>query len=190
MTPTLAMVTSNPDKLAEAERVLAPLGIRLEGVQLELVEPMVEEMSAIVRAKASQAAAALGRPLLVDEAGLFLDAYAGFPGPFTKHVMRALGYGGLARLTAGGAELGEMRALVAYWEPGGTIEIFEGRCRGRVLAEPVGAPRAATPLSRVFVPEGFTQPLALLDGDALLRTSHRARALREALLRLGPYRSQ
>jgi len=177
MTSTLTMVTTNADKLAEAARFLGPLGIRVEGVKLDLVEPMEQEMSTIVRSKASQAGAALGRPLLVDEAGLFLDAYPGFPGPFTKFIMRSLGFGGLARLTADGAATGEMRALVALWEPGGTLEIFDGRCRGRLLREPLGPERAATPLSRIFVPDGFDQPLGLLDDEALFRTSHRARAL-------------
>lgn len=184
---TLTLATTNPDKLAEASDVMAALGITVEGVSLDLVEPMVERMESIARHKARQAGDLLNRPVVVDEAGLFLEAYPGFPGPFTKFVVRALGYEGLTRLLDGCSRRAELKAVLAYWTPtlGGEIQLFEGRCQGHLLAEPRGPERSATPLSRIFVPDGHTQPLALLEPEALREVSHRARALHQLASYLG-----
>lgn len=182
---TITFATTNPDKLAEAKTVLRGVGFEVEGVSLELIEPMVAGMEAIAQHKARQAGACLARAVVVDEAGLFLEAYDRFPGPFTKFVMRSLGYEGLARLLNGCSRRAEFRSVLAYWSPDAEVQLFWGSCQGTLLAEPRGPERAATPLSRIFVPDGYAQPMALLDPEALQATSHRARALQRLAEHLG-----
>jgi len=175
---TLTLVTSNAKKAEEATAILAPLGIGLSRVTVELREPMQGGLAEIALEKATQAGSLLGRPLIVDDAGLFMDAYPGFPGPFSKFVMGSLGYDGLARLLSGCSERAEMRTALAYWQPGAETQLFEGCCRGRLLTEPQGSGHEAAPISRIFVPDGFDRPLALLDASELAKVSHRAQALR------------
>ena len=67
--------------------------ISLRKPDFDLPELQGLDFDAVVAHKAKTAAEAMGRPCLVDDAGLLLDAYPGFPGPLTGVVVRALGCG-------------------------------------------------------------------------------------------------
>jgi len=78
--PPFVLVTGNPGKLAEARRLLGS-GADLQAVEVDLPEIQSLDLEAILRAKAEEAWRRVGRPLVVEEAGLGLAALHGFPGP-------------------------------------------------------------------------------------------------------------
>lgn len=45
------------------------------------------DITLIVEDKARRAFETVGRPVIVEDTGLFIDALGGFPGPFVKHVL-------------------------------------------------------------------------------------------------------
>ena len=114
----LTLVTSNPAKYA-------PFAAELERLRLA-VEPPVQPLPELqslnfietLTAKARAAAAMFGRPVLVDDSGLVLQAYAPFPGPLTSTILRGLGTTGLRRLLAGASP-----KLERYF-PGLTDRVF------------------------------------------------------------------
>jgi len=67
----LTFITSSAGKLAEVERIL---GRRLVRTSLPLEEIQAIDVEAVVRHKAHQAYARLGRPVLVEETGLTFAA--------------------------------------------------------------------------------------------------------------------
>ena len=72
----VVLVTSRPEKAEEARR----LGIAVERIDLDLSEPQALDPGEIVDAKARAAFARLDRPVLVEDSGLQIAAWNGFPG--------------------------------------------------------------------------------------------------------------
>ncbi|MDX1503656.1 MAG: dephospho-CoA kinase [Thermoanaerobaculia bacterium] len=174
-----ALVTGNPGKLAEARRLCGP---QLEGVEADLPEIQSLDLLEVLSAKADEAWRRLGRPLVVEETGLELDALEGFPGPLVKWMLRAIGPGGIARLAD---RLGDRRATarcaLLYRDAERTV-VAEGRTRGTLTPEPRGD--GGFGWDPVFVPEGSELTYAEL-GDAVKDSiGHRGRAWRALLERL------
>lgn len=85
MPVTLLFASSNPHKVDEVRAILAPLGIRVVGLQ-SLADPPPEPLEdgdsfeANARIKAIAYATATGQMCLADDSGLEVDALGGEPG--------------------------------------------------------------------------------------------------------------
>src|ERR1017187_10889845 len=97
----LTLVTANPAKYAPFTRDLERLRLTIEPPTQPLPELQSLIFGETLTAKARAAAGLFGRPVLVDDTGLVLEAYAPFPGPLTSAVVRSLGSAGLQRLLTG-----------------------------------------------------------------------------------------
>jgi non-canonical purine NTP pyrophosphatase (RdgB/HAM1 family) len=118
-------VTSNPNKVREAERIL---GSSLQHAALELPELQAETVAAVALAKAQEAFLKLGRPVIVEDAGIELVALGGFPGPFIKYWEKLGGLRSICR-TADGLGDRRVRAVCALgiWH----LQCGRSRRRGR-----------------------------------------------------------
>ena len=113
MHSALVLVTSNSAKYALLQPILERLGVELVAPPSPVLEIQSDDWDEIIVAKARAAARSLGRPCLVDDAGLVLDAYPGFPGAYTKLILRSIGGDGLRRLLEGQAATGRLVAHLA-----------------------------------------------------------------------------
>jgi XTP/dITP diphosphohydrolase len=191
---TIVLASGNAGKLAELQRILAPLGVTLRP-QSDYRVPEVEETgltfveNALLKARA--AAAHSGLPAIADDSGLEVDALRGAPG------IRSARYaeGGDA---ANNAKL--LEALDGVPESGRTARyqcvlvylrhpadptplICNGSWEGRILAAPRGdGGFGYDPL--FWVPECGCSA-AELDAAEKNRISHRARASAALLEALG-----
>lgn len=168
--PRFTLVTGNRGKLAEARR-LCPLPF--DAYELDLPEIQSLSFAEVVRAKAHEAWQRLGRPLVVEEAGLELTALNGFPGPLVKWMLQAVGAAGIARaaraLTDDGATA---RCLLLYRDA--TREILaEGATTGRIV-EPRGD--GGFGWDPIFQPAGGERTFAELSREQKDTVSHRSRA--------------
>jgi len=173
----LTLVTSNSAKYAPFVSELERMRIALEPPPQPLPEIQASDFEAAVAAKAKAAAAMFGRPVLVDDAGLVLEAYEAFPGPLTAAVLSRIGRAGLARLLSGVSNRGAMECHIGCWVNGSLRRWFgsaPGRldlscptpdAEGRQIAQLASQPML---LSELFVPDDVGKPGRLL---------HRARAL-------------
>ena len=113
------LVTGNFNKLREAERIL---GCALESRSIDLPEIQSLDLDEVLEAKAREAFARAGRPVVVEETGLFLEAMGGFPGPLIKWMLDAMGPDGVSRTALA---LGDARAravcALAYFDGERTI---------------------------------------------------------------------
>jgi non-canonical purine NTP pyrophosphatase (RdgB/HAM1 family) len=82
----LYYITSNKAKVRIAEKFLIPLGVTLTGRYLDLTEIQSEDIEQIAKEKAKQAFSIIKEPLLVNDAGWYITALDGFPGPFMKYI--------------------------------------------------------------------------------------------------------
>ncbi|HEY9422274.1 MAG TPA: non-canonical purine NTP pyrophosphatase [Thermoanaerobaculia bacterium] len=178
MTP-FVLVTGNRGKIAEARLAL---GADLEAVEVDLPEIQSLDYLEVVRAKADEAWRRLGRPLVVEEAGLDLSALSGFPGPLVKWMLQAVGAEGLARTAhALGDRRASARCFLLY-KNGDREVIAEGRTEGTLVLPPRGAHGFGW--DPVFLPEGSASTFAELTGSEKSAVSHRGKAWRALSERL------
>ncbi|MGO9201408.1 MAG: non-canonical purine NTP pyrophosphatase [Limisphaerales bacterium] len=163
----LTLLTANPAKYAPFASRLERWRIVLECPQQALLELQSLDFCEVLAAKARAAAAMCGRPVLVDDAGLILEACRPFPGPLTSWVLSSLGPAGLRRLVAGVSDRAWMECHLGCWV-NGALRHWSGAVQGRLdCSRPPRGPRMM--LSDLFVPDaGAADP-----GDL----PHRARAL-------------
>ena len=169
-------VTTNEHKRREVQEIL---GIALERADLDLPEIQAIDPAEVVAEKARAARAALGRPdvpVLVEDSGLMVDAWGGFPGALTKWLMRSVGNEGLLRMLAEGEDRSARAVcVVALAEADGTVRTFRGEVPGTLAQRPRGT--GGFGYDPVFVPEGSSMTYAEM-GEGKNADSHRARAFR------------
>lgn len=171
--PPFVLVTGNRDKAAEAERIL---GRPVETAAVDLPEIQSLDLLEVLRAKGEEAWRRLGRPLVVEETGLALDALGGFPGPLVRWMLEAAGPEGIARAAiALGDPSAHARCALLYRDAAGTV-VAEGADRGELVLPARGG--AGFGWDVVFQPAGETATYAELGAAYKDRHGHRGRAWR------------
>jgi XTP/dITP diphosphohydrolase len=111
----LNYVTTNPGKVREVREYLDDGSVaQLEFDYAEIQAPTLEPIAARGAREAYRHA---DGPVLVDDAGLFVDALDGFPGPYTAYAEEKLGIervSRLAREAAEGPARAAFRCVLAY----------------------------------------------------------------------------
>lgn len=188
MTPRrLTLVTGNRAKLHEIRRIVAPLGTwELEAVALDLPEIQSLDLHEVLEAKAAEAWRRLGRPLVVEETGLEIAAWNGFPGPLVKWMLAAMGPEGVARAALAAAEAGASAAVTARCAAlhvDGERRVFgEGVEPGRLILPARGGHGFGW--DPVFLPEGEAETYGELPDAVKDRRGHRGKAWRSLLANL------
>ncbi len=188
---SIVVATRNQHKLAE-------LGEILTGHDLEPLPPEVElppEIGATFAenalGKARAARAATGRAVLADDSGISATALGGRPG------IRSARYAGPEATDAENLQLlleeladADDRSVayicaIAYIDEPGTETVREGRCEGRLAAEPRGA--GGFGYDPAFLPDDFPdgRTMAELTNREKHSISHRGRAARAIAADLG-----
>ncbi|RBI61599.1 non-canonical purine NTP pyrophosphatase, RdgB/HAM1 family [halophilic archaeon] len=167
----IRFVTGNEGKVREAREYLDD---DVEQVEYDYTEIQSDDLASIAVHGAEEAFAETGGddPVVVDDAGLFVDALGGFPGPYSAYVEDTLGVERVWRL----AEREEnrrarFRGVVAYHD-GERTETFEGAVPGRIVAPRGDGGFGYDP---IFEHEG--QTLAEMSTEEKNAVSHRGRAL-------------
>ena len=91
------LVTGNQHKLQEWQAIM-PADIRLESVDVDLVEIQSDDAQEIVADKVRRAYEVTGKPVVVEDVEAGLDKLGGLPGPFIKFFNKTLGQDALYQL--------------------------------------------------------------------------------------------
>jgi len=169
-------VTTNEHKRREVQEIL---DFALERADLDLPEIQAIDPAEVAAAKVRAAREVLGRPdlpVLVEDSGLMVDAWDGFPGALTKWLMRRVGNEGLLRMLPEGEDRSASAVcVVALAETDGTVRTFRGEVPGALAQRPRGA--GGFGYDPVFIPEWSSLTYAEM-GEGKNADSHRARAFR------------
>ncbi len=185
----LLLATHNEHKRREIARLLPHHDVALLPDAVRLPPEEGETFAENALGKARAAAAATGEPAIADDSGIESTALGGAPG------VRSARYAGEGATDAqnlqkllGEAPAGSALAYVcalAYVDPArGVEQIFEGRCTGRLAAEPRG--EGGFGYDPAFLPDGSppgdksppTLTMAQLSAEQKDAISHRGRAAR------------
>ncbi|WP_435333994.1 XTP/dITP diphosphatase [Haloarchaeobius sp. TZWWS8] len=168
---TIRFVTSNEGKVAEAREYLTE---PVEQVNYDYAEIQSDDLADIAEHGAREAFEHLDgdEPILVDDTGLFCEAFDGFPGPYSAYVEDTVGIERVAKLVA--AEPNDrayFRTVMVYYD-GEEATSFEGSVPGRIV-EPRG--EGGFGYDPIFDHDGKT--LAEMSTEEKNAISHRGRAL-------------
>ncbi len=173
------LATKNPHKLAEARVVLSPLGLEVKPLDVRKLEIQSDSLAEIARFAAENIRVDVSAPVLVEDAGLFIDALGGFPGPYSAYVYSTIGLRGVLKLMEGVEDRhARFESAVAVRTPEGKVKVFTGVVEGAITREPRGT--RGFGFDPIFVPEGYSKTFAEMPTEEKCRISHRARALRAA----------
>jgi non-canonical purine NTP pyrophosphatase (RdgB/HAM1 family) len=135
MRDRLLFVSSNAGKVREVEAIL---GTPVEQLHLDLAEIQALEVDEVARHKARAAFEHAGRPVVVEDTGLYVEALRGLPGALVRWFLATIGPGGICDLIPRQADrAARARTAVAYCDRG-IVEIFSGETRGVIVPAPAG----------------------------------------------------
>lgn len=172
--PPLILVSGNPNKGIEAERILGMPLLRVSIVLPEIQAATVEE---ITRYKLEVARTKGYNRLIVEDVSLGFDELGNFPGPYVRWLLEAAGGKGLAAIAyALNNRAARAQCCVAYWN-GKQGKIFLGETAGEVLVEPRGEQRFGW--DAWFQPRGSKKTFAEMTPEEKDAVSHRGLAYRK-----------
>jgi XTP/dITP diphosphohydrolase len=150
---TLIFVTGNPHKFEEAREIAERQDITIARRVVPYVEIQAEKLEDIVKPGVQQACALLRKPCFIEDAGLFVDALNGFPGPYSKFVFLTIGNEGLLKLMKGETNRrAEFKSAVGYCAPGEKPKVFTGSAVGNISTAPRGS--YGFGYDPIFIPNG------------------------------------
>ena len=134
----ITFITGNEHKVIEAENIFKVHGIELEHIDLGYMEPQgtLEEVAMF---GAKYASRELNRPVIVEDAGLFIRALNGFPGTYSHYVQDTIGNQGILKLlTDTDDRYAEFRSVIGYCAPNSEPKTFLGKVEGEIAVEERG----------------------------------------------------
>jgi len=173
-------MTANRNKFLEAKAILTEFNINLTQVEEERVETQADDLEEIARFSAETAAHLIDAPVIVEDAGLFIQHLNGFPGPYSSYTLRKIGLDGILRLMEGVQNRGAcFKSAVAYCSaPQDRAVVFIGLVGGTISSKKRG--EGGFGYDPLFIPsEGDGRTFAEMSPLEKGRLSHRGRTLRE-----------
>lgn len=170
----LILVSSNPNKGIEAERIL---GVPLLRVSIVLPEIQAATVEDITRYKLEVARTKGYARLIVEDVSLGFEELGNFPGPYVRWLLEAAGGRGLAAIAyALNNRAARAQCCVAYWN-GKEGKIFLGDVPGEILVEPRGDKHFGW--DAWFQPKGSKKTFAEMAPEEKDSVSHRGLAYRK-----------
>ncbi len=144
----ILFITGNAGKFSEAKKILKHFGLNIVQRDSLIEEIRSDSIEEIASASAQAAYAEFGKPLFVEDSGLFIPFLNGFPGAYSAWVFRKVGNVGILALAKG--KEAEFRTCVAYAD-GKEVKLFTGSVKGRIAEEARG--KGGFGYDPIFMPE-------------------------------------
>jgi len=171
----ITFITGNQHKVKEAQGIFHQFDIQVEHIDLGYPE-IQGELIDVARFGAKDAAMRLGRPVIVEDAGLFIKALKWFPGTYSSYVQDTLGNQGILKLMNSVEDrYAEFRSVIGYATPKTEPETFLGVVGGHIAHQEKGKHGFA--YDPLFIPEGYSRTFGELTRDEKNEFSHRRRSL-------------
>lgn len=174
------LVTGNLHKFNEACQIMREYSLAVGMLRkIEAVEVQDDDIENVASTSVLDAARRSRLSVAVEDAGLFIKALSGFPGPYSSFVFRTIGNDGILKLMKNVADRSAcFRSVVAFSSPGRSRPLcFIGEVEGEILTRKLGAEGFG--FDPIFRPVRSRKTFAQMTiGEKNLR-SHRASAFRD-----------
>ncbi len=175
----IAFVTTNEGKFREVSAKLLDAGVKVVHEDRSYPEIQADRLEKVVRFAATVLDDQIRGDYLIDDSGLFLDAFGGFPGVYSSYVYKRLGCAGILKLLEAAGVRTAAFETVFLLRTEEEHEVFHGTCRGTIADRERG--RGGFGFDPIFIPEGATKTFAEMTIGEKNAVSHRARAVASLL---------
>lgn len=173
MSYDVLFVSSNKNKFNEAKNILSKDGINLGFFKNSLKEIQADSLKEIAAQKADEAYRLIQKPLIIEDAGLFIESLNGFPGPFSSYVFKTIGNLGILRLVKTNRKA-KFQSVIAYCDNKHGIVLFDSKVEGKISKSSMGKGWGYDP---IFIPHSHNKTYAMLANKNEI--SHRYKALKK-----------
>jgi XTP/dITP diphosphohydrolase len=174
--------TGNIHKFDEARSILTGLDIAVGMLKMKDVEIQSDNLVEIAKLSAQDAFKRCHLPLIVEDAGLFIDALRGFPGSYAAYAYQTIGNKGLLKLMENVEDRKAFfRSAIAYCDSeAGKSMVFEDEAEGEITVdERRGSGKSGFGFDPIFRPCGSEKTFAEMTLEEKNGFSHRAKAVRK-----------
>ncbi|MEM3464434.1 MAG: XTP/dITP diphosphatase [Candidatus Bathyarchaeia archaeon] len=170
--------TNNFNKFNEARRVLNRYRIAVGMIRVKTLEIQSESLEEIAKTSAVHAYKQCSLPIIVEDAGLFVEALNGFPGPYSSYVYKTIGNEGLLKLMEEAKNRkAKFQSVVAFFSEELESPIcFKGEVVGEITKEVRRESHYGFGFDPIFKPANSQKTFAEMSIAEKNRYSHRARA--------------
>ena len=172
-------VTTNKHKFQEVKDVLKDYPIELEHLNLDYEESREEDMAEIAKKASKKLADILKKPIVLEDTGLFFEAYNNFPGALPKFVITSIGFKGIFKLLERESRKAHFKTVAAFCKPGKEPVLFEGIMKGEITKKVHNPEKDEMPYDKIFIPEGKTKTISDMTLQEKNTFSQRAQAFRK-----------
>jgi XTP/dITP diphosphohydrolase len=172
--------TGNIHKFNEARVVLAKHGLAAGMLRAKAVEIQSDSLTEIATTSAIDAYKRCHLPIIVEDAGLFVDALKGFPGPYAAYVYKTVGNRGLLKLLENVQDRkATFRSAIAYCDSEtGQVTCFTGEAQGEITTQERAVDvKSAFGFDPIFQPNASSKTFAEMTPEEKNAVSHRAQAV-------------
>jgi len=163
----LYFVTSNDNKLREAEQILEK---KIEKIDLDIDEIQTVDVEEVVKDKAHKAYDVVKKPVFVEDTGLYFTGMKGFPGALIKWLLQSVGTKGICKVVDGFERKAVAKASICLYD-GKKYNIFTGEVKGSITENPKGSSNFGW--DPVFQPKGYDKTFAEMPAEKKNKISHR-----------------
>lgn len=182
----ITFITGNQHKVKEAQGIFSHFHVEVEHVDLGYPE-IQGNLEDVARYGARYAAKRLQKPVIVEDAGLFIRDCGWFPGTYSSYVQSTLKNQGILKLMEDVRDrYAEFRSVVGFATPKTEPEIFLGVVEGQIAHEERG--KYGFAYDPIFIPQGYDKTFGELKREIKNRFSHRRRSLEKFALWYADYR--
>ena len=155
----ITLVTGNRAKIINTTNKLKPFGIKVNNINIDTIEIQADTAEEVAAYSAKYASDLLKKDVLKVDAGLYVNALGGFPGPYTHYCGDTITEDGLLKIMEGIKDrTAEFREALAYCKYGEEPVVFSSITKGKIALKKSGTHGYSWDF--VFIPEGKRVPLA------------------------------
>lgn len=171
----ILFVTGNKHKVHELQELSKNIQMEIEQIDYDYPEIQASDLEDVALEGAKHCAALLDKSIIVEDAGIFISALNGFPGPYSRYVFDKIGNEGILKLMQGAANREAVfKSVVGYCKPGDDPISFTGTVKGELIREVRG--EHGFGYDPIFVPDGESKTFAEMSTEEKNQYSHRKNA--------------
>jgi XTP/dITP diphosphohydrolase len=174
--------TGNINKFNEARSILGNYGFAVAMLRVKGEEIQSDNLTDIAKTSVANGFKRSNLPIFVEDAGLFISALDGFPGPYAAYAYKTIHNSGILRLLKNVKDRhAKFQSVIAYvdkslCEP----KCFSGESNGEITqTERKTADKAAFGFDPIFQPAGSNKSFAEMTIEEKNGFSHRAKAIQK-----------
>lgn len=167
---TIYFATGNIYKFQVAQKVLERSDIQVVQKKLEIPEIQGDRVEDIASYSAKWACDKLNLPIAVTDAGYFIEALNGFPGPYIKYINNWLTSTDLLKLMKGQKNRKVIvKGCLAYCEPGEKPIVFKSEVTGSIALKAKKSKKEnTTSINEIFIPNGYDKVESEIPHDEMI----------------------